>query len=63
MSAANDLPDAIVEIHLRRTDSGWEASQPTDRAGVVGHASTAPRAAEDYCRRAAEFCERRLFDG
>lgn len=60
MADFDDLPDAIIEIELRRVEGGgWIAEQPDDEAGLVGEGATAPRAVEDYARQAAEYCEER----
>lgn len=52
------LPDARVTIDLDRVSDGeWIAFDPDDGEGLVGRAETAPRAAEDYCRKVAELIE------
>ena len=52
-----ELPDARIVIDLRETEDGWIAVDPDDGESIVGRAETGPRAAEDYCRRVAEFLE------
>ena len=52
-----ELPDARVTIDLRETADGWIAYDPDDDTSIVGSAETAPRAAEDYCRKVAEYLE------
>lgn len=51
------LPDARVTIDLEERADGWIAYDPDDGEGIVGRGETAPRAAEDYARRVAEFLE------
>lgn len=51
------LPDARIVIDLRETEDGWIAYDPDDGEGIVGRGETAPRAAEDYARRVAEYLE------
>ena len=52
-----ELPDARITIDLKRVEGGWAAFDPSDGEGIVGRAETAPRAAEDYCKRVAEYLE------
>lgn len=54
----DELPDARVTIDLKQVSDGeWVACDPDDDTTITGRAASAPRAAEDYCRRVAEFLE------
>lgn len=53
------LLDARVVIDLERVgDEEWIAYDPDDEEAIVGRGETGPRAAEDYCRRVAEYLEK-----
>lgn len=53
----DELPDARIAIDLKRVSGGWVAFDPDDDTSITGRADSAPRAAEDYCRRVAEYLE------
>lgn len=52
-----ELPDARITIDLKAVEDGWIAYDPNDREGIVGRGETGPRAAEEYCRKVAEFID------